>query len=532
MMEKILREGKIEKYDVQFRKKDGSFFWGSLTARVISDEYNAKVFFDGALINVTEIKEYEQKLIEERNFSDRVIESMPGMFWLLDENNRCVRWNKNVETIYGYSKKELQKLHGLKDVTTLETTEILLEAANSAFKGGSGYCEYDILTKYGKKIAAAGDARLVTIDGKKYLASLEIDISKRKKTEDKLKDALEEISQLKERTEAENIYLLDEINRDSENNPVVGESKIFKELISTVKMVAPTGATILLLGESGTGKGVMAKLIHSLSPRNDRPMIKVNCANLPSNLLESILFGHEKGAFTNADKKKIGRFELANKSTIFLDEIAELPLELQSKLLRVIEDGEFERLGGSETIKIDARIIAATNRNLEHEVEEGRFRLDLLYRLNVYPITCPPLRHRIKDIPIFVRFFIEKFNKTLGKSVSKISSKNIESLENYEWPGNIRELQNIIERGIINSPGSSFSYVGFESSKKIKIKPTSRTKTLKEIECHYIVSVLDKTDWVIEGEKGAAKILDLNPSTLRARMRKYGIKKHNGINKY
>jgi transcriptional regulator with GAF, ATPase, and Fis domain len=254
-------------------------------------------------------------------------------------------------------------------------------------------------------------------------------------------------------------------------------------------------------------------------------LIKINCANLPSTLIESILFGHEKGAFTNADSLKMGRFELADGSSIFLDEIAELPLELQSKLLRVIDEGEFERLGGSKTIRVDTRIIAATNRNLEAEVASGRFRQDLLFRLNVYPITCPPLRRRKKDIALLTHFFISKYNKSLGKSVSKISNKALQALEGYPWPGNIRELQNVIERGMINSGGRNLSLSGFSVSAASARATSEVVKTLKEMEIDYIFSVLKEADWVIEGQKGAARLLGMNPSTLRARMRKYGIRR-------
>jgi len=365
----------------------------------------------------------------------------------------------------------------------------------------------------------------VTIDGKKYLSCVEIDITKRKQVEEELKQALAEIKGLRAQTEAENVYLMDEIEQLSEYKHVVGQSKAFKKLLATAKKVALTNATTLLLGETGTGKGVLAQLIHNLSPRHNRPLIKVNCANLPATLIESILFGHEKGAYTNAGSMKMGRFELADGSSILLDEIAELPLELQSKLLRVIEDGEFERLGGSKTIRVNTRIIAATNRNLEAEVADGRFRQDLLFRLNVYPITCPPLRRRKEDIALLAQFFIANYNKTLGKSVSKISNKAIQALEGYPWPGNIRELQNVVERGMINSSGRNLVLSGFSAPAAQAGKTKAAVKTLKEVEIGHILSVLKAADWVIEGPKGAARLLGINPSTLRARMRKYGVRR-------
>lgn len=525
LIRELLSQGKIEKKVVEFRKQNGDRFWGAVTGRVIPDESGRPLYHDGAIEDVTETQTYVQRLVEEKCFSDGVIEAMPGLFWLNDENGKPLRWNKNVEAVYGYSPDELPNLHALKDIVTPETVQNLLDAAERALKGGSGYCEYEIVTKSGKKIAFAGDARLVTINGKKYLASVEFDITKRKQAEEKLKEALVEIKRLKAQTEAENVYLMDEIERQSEYKNVVGKSQIFQNVLATAKKVAPTNATTLLLGETGTGKGVLAQLIHSLSPRHKRPLIKVNCANLPSTLIESILFGHEKGAFTSANAMRVGRFELANGSSIFLDEIAELPLELQSKLLRVIEDGEFERLGGSKTIRVDTRIIAATNRDLEAEVEAGRFRQDLLFRLNVYPIICPPLRERRGDIALLTHYFVSKFNKSFGKSVSKISNKTMRSLEAYPWPGNIRELQNVIERAMINCNGRHLTLSGFSIATETSPRKKASVKSLREVECDHIMAVLEETDWCIEGANGAARLLGLNPSTLRGRMRKYGIRR-------
>jgi chemotaxis protein methyltransferase CheR len=275
------------------------------------------------------------------------------------------------------------------------------------------------------------------------------------------------------------------------------------------------------MGETGTGKEVIANAIHTASNRKDRPLVRVNCATLPSNLIESELFGHEKGAFTGAHQKCIGRFEFANKSTIFLDEIGELPLELQSKLLRVLENGEFERLGNPKTYKVDVRVIVASNRDLEMEVRENRFREDLFYRLNVFPISLPALRERKEDIPLLVRSIIEKISKEMGKRFSKISKHTIKKLQDYSWPGNIRELENIIERAIISST---------EPILKIELPPQLNIKnnencSLEIVEREHILKVLNNTHWKIKGPNGAAEILKLNPSTLRDRMAKLGIKR-------
>jgi PAS domain S-box-containing protein len=520
----LLARGEVNQMVLKLKKKCGQHIWGAVTARVTEDETGKAVCFYGAVENITEHKENELRLIEERKFSESILEALPGLFWLNDENGRCIRWNKNVEAVYGYSPEELKRLHALRDVTAPESLPALIAATNRALNGGSGYCEYEIKTKFGKKIAFAGDSRLVIFNEKKYLACVELDITKRKEAEEKLQEALAEIKGLKELTDAENIYLLDEINNESNSGFIVGRSSKLNQMLHISKKVAPTKATVLIQGETGTGKGLLAKFIHNNSPRCKRPLIKLNCANLPATLIESILFGHEKGAFTNANTSRIGRFELANESTILLDEIAELPLELQAKLLRVIEEGEFEPLGSSQTIAVDVRIIAATNRNLEEEVKAGRFRQDLLFRLNVYPITTPPLRERKSDISLLVRFFIGKFNKSLGKSITKIPNSVNARLEEYSWPGNIRELQNVIERAMINSSGDTLHLDNFSvipAAEKEACKPGR--KTLQELEYEYIHTILKQTDWVIEGEKGAAQVLGLNPSTLRGRMRKLGI---------
>jgi chemotaxis protein methyltransferase CheR len=257
--------------------------------------------------------------------------------------------------------------------------------------------------------------------------------------------------------------------------------------------------------------------------RKNRALVKVNCAALPSNLIESELFGHEKGAFTGSHSRHLGRFEVADGATIFLDEIGELPLELQSKLLRVIQDGEFERLGSSRTIKVDSRIIAATNRNLEEEVRKGRFRDDLWYRLNIFPITMPPLRDRMEDIPLLVDFYVKKISKRMGKTIEIIPASVMNTLQNYHWPGNVRELENVLERAVINSSGPKLRLVD-ELKKPFKDLSTSQ-KTLEAVERDHIIRVLEQTQWKVSGKNSAAEILGLNRSTLRARMRKFDIRK-------
>ena len=295
-------------------------------------------------------------------------------------------------------------------------------------------------------------------------------------------------------------------------------------MLYRVEQVASTDTTVLILGESGTGKELIARAIHSFSQRSDRPLVKVNCATLMPTLVESELFGHERGAFTGAQALHKGRFEIADGSTLFLDEIGELPQEVQIKLLRVLQEGEFERLGSSRTIKVDVRIITATNRNLEEEVNKGRFREDLFYRLNVYPVTVPPLRQRVEDIPLLVNFIVEKTSKRLGKSITQIPESLIQKLTEYSWPGNIRELENVIERAVINSSGPKL-YLAESLNEPTRDQTKLSLKSLQDIEKEHILRVLTFTNWRIAGANGASRILDMHPSTLRSRMDKLGIQK-------
>ncbi|MHB8828096.1 MAG: sigma-54 interaction domain-containing protein [Syntrophales bacterium] len=367
------------------------------------------------------------------------------------------------------------------------------------------------------------------------LCAVMVDITERKKMEEALKkshnelksqdielrNALSDVIKLKEQLEVENIYFRHTDKMKNKFEHILGQSDGLKYVLYRAEQVAPSTATVLVLGETGTGKELIAAAIHSMSPRKERPLVTVNCAALPANLIESELFGREKGAFTGADTRQIGRFEFANGSTLCLDEIGELPLELQAKLLRVIQNSEFERLGSSQTIKVDVRIIATTNRDLAEEVRKGRFRQDLYYRLNVFPITIPPLRQRKEDIPVMVQSFIERFARKLGKQITSIQKGTLKALNDYPWPGNVRELENIIERAVILCPGPIL-----QLSDKLEIlSPSllSTVRTLEETERNQINKILSETRWLIEGKEGAAAILGLHPSTLRARMHKLGI---------
>ncbi len=328
------------------------------------------------------------------------------------------------------------------------------------------------------------------------------------------------------RLKAENKYLQEEIKRNYNFEEIVSKSNLFQKVLQQVERVASTDATVLILGESGTGKELLARAVHNISNRSRRPLVKVNCATLPANLIESELFGHEKGAFTGAMDRKIGRFELADGGTIFLDELGELPIDLQAKLLRVLQEGEFERLGNSKTLKVNVRVIAATNRNLQQAIEKKEFREDLFYRLNVFPITCPPLRERKEDIPLLVKHFLQKYEGKMGKKITEISNRVIDALCSYDWPGNIRELENLIERAMILSPAHELidgDWLPVPKQENKNGKPSFQK--LEEVEKHHIIEALKKLNWKVSGEKGAAKFLGLNPTTLEARMKKLGIRR-------
>jgi transcriptional regulator with GAF, ATPase, and Fis domain len=363
------------------------------------------------------------------------------------------------------------------------------------------------------------------VEQSKAIGKVILSAMRRRETEVELQSSYDEIKLLKERLEVENVYLREQISVQSTHKDIIGKSDTMKYVLYKIKQVAPSDATVLILGETGTGKELVAEAIHNESSRRNRPLVKVNCAALPSNLIESELFGREKGAFTGSQERQIGRFELADKGTIFLDEVGELPLELQAKLLRVIQSGEFERLGSPHTIKVDVRIIASTNRHMMNEVKKGQFREDLYYRLNVFPITVPPLRKRTEDIPMLVQFFLKKYGKKIGKQIERVPYDVIKELQKYQWPGNVRELANIIERSMIISPNSTLHLEDKLDTSKTTDDGILQSKSLSEMERDHILSVLEQTKWKIDGKNGAAEILDLNSSTLRTRMRKLGIQR-------
>lgn len=493
-----------------------------------------------ALENITDQKRAEEALKISETRYRRLFESAQDGILILDaETGQILDVNPFLIEMLGYSHEEflgkkLWEIGAFKD----------MEASQAAFweLQNKGYVRYDDLpleTKEGRPIAVEFVSNVYLVNHHKVIQCNIRDITERKliaealqqahnelerRVEERtveLRTALSEIKTMKDQLEAENIYFRQEIKMKHQFDHILGQSDGLKYVLYRAEQVAPTNTTVLILGETGTGKELIAAAIHNLSPRKDRPLISVNCAALPANLIESELFGREKGAFTGADTRQVGRFEVANGSTLCLDEIGELPLEAQAKLLRAIQHNEFERLGSSHTIKVDARIVATTNRNLEEEVRRGRFRQDLYYRLNVFPITVPPLRQRKEDIPLLVQAFIERYARKLGKQITSIQKETMKALQDYPWPGNVRELESVLERAVILCPGPVL-----QLADKLEISsfPLSSTvRTLEEMERNQILKTLSETRWRIEGKDGAAAILGLHPSTLRARMHKLGI---------
>ena len=354
------------------------------------------------------------------------------------------------------------------------------------------------------------------------------DITDQQKAEMSRDNAIAELKAFKVKLEQENISLKQMIQADHGFTEIIGESDGLLYVLTKIQQVAKTDATVLIVGETGTGKELVALAIHQESDRCDKAFIRLNCAAIPAELVESELFGHEQGAFTNAVTQRRGKFELADGGTIFLDEVSEMPIETQAKLLNVLQEKEFERVGGSETIQTDVRVISATNRDLEEEISKGRFRADLFYRLNVYPISIPPLRDRKNDIPLLLKHFISIFNKEFGRNIEDIPASMIEILSEYDWPGNIRELRNVIERAVITSNSSSIQLPdGVMNPRKddqSAVDSNSHIASLAEVERQHILRALTKTNWQVSGENGAARILQMNPSTLRSRIKKLELK--------
>lgn len=467
-------------------------------------------------------RQMEKALLSKEGQYRKIFNSAMDGLLIFDRKGRIVEANPQACRMYGYSHDEIITLTR-EDIMHPEC-HYLFEVFRKETKAkGMFSAESKDLKKDGTHFYIEIRGTEFNYNDRKHVLAIVRDVTERKRTEASLREALSAIEQLKERLESENVYLREEIELRYQHKEIIGQSEAIRRTLSQVERVAETASTVLLIGETGTGKELLARAIHRLSHRRGNSMVKVNCAAIPETLMESELFGHEKGAFTDAFARQIGRFEIAQGSTLFLDEISELPLALQAKLLRVLQDGEFERLGNPRTIRVDVRIVAATNKDLARAVAEGRFREDLFYRLNVFPILVPPLRERREDIPLFVWGFVREFEKSMGKHITTIHKKTMEALQLYGWPGNVRELRNVIERAMILSQHETL-LAELPEIKSGKGFPVATS--LADIERQHISDILAKTGGRIRGKQGAAEILGLKPSTLDSKMKKLGITRH------
>ncbi len=519
--------GAPQSFPWQIKCKDGGLVDTELSMKTI--EIEGRDFILLGMQDITDRKRAVEALRESEALLSVIFNESTQLMGVMEPNGTLIKANRMAdESTSADLSQELNKpfwetswwSHSLKEQKRLREAIsraaqgelVRLEATHPTPEGGLMYVEMSL------NPVKDGTGKVV------LLVTESRDITEKKGTELKLHQTLAELEEAKQQLTIENVYLKEEIGQTYNSHNIVGSSPVLKDVLMRVRQVANTRATVLILGETGTGKELIARAIHESSDRQSRPLVKVNCATLPATLIESELFGHEKGAFTGATTSKAGRFELADKGTIFLDEIGEMPLDLQAKLLRVLQEGEFERLGSEQTKRVDVRIIAATNRDLHKLSANGEFRLDLYYRLNVFPIICPLLRKRKEDIPLLAEYFVKKFAGEIGRRIVEIPEEEIGKLISHHWPGNLREFQNIIESSVITSMDGVFR---LESWFKPSGVPTAGSSggiaSMEENERSHIISALEATDCRVSGEKGAAKILDMNAQTLTSRIKKLGI---------
>ena len=493
----------------------------------------------GLLLHRRQRRRAEAELRESQEFMELSTSAGELGLWARDLRGDDLWTNPRLRTLFGFGEKEML---GFKEMTGRihpdDRSRVIAEIESKQQAGLPFEGEFRVVIPGGGERWIAARGRGVDgsgrNDARERRMGVVFDITERKRAEQDLHAALAQIRGLKDQLEEENLYLKEEISEVKGFDEIIGKSDALKYVLMRVEQVAKTDSTVLLQGETGVGKELIASAIHERSSRADGPHVKVNCATLPETLVESELFGHERGAFTGADRQRKGRFELADGGTILLDEVGELPLGTQAKLLRILQEGEFERVGGSSTIKVSVRVIAATNRRLHDEVSAGRFRQDLFYRLNVYPITVPPLRQRREDIPLLVSHYARQIGERLGKTITEVPAHVIREFTEYNWPGNIRELQNVIERAVIVSSDGvlrltdPLSQPTTPAGESKASNESTAVATADEAEKHNILRALEATGWRINGPKGAAAVLKLHPSTLRFRMKKLGLTKVSG----
>ena len=516
-IEKTLHSGEEEKAEYRINRRDIGVRWISSRSRCCSAVFGEPYLLMGVSFDVTEQKEYEEIRVRH----SAIVESCNEAIVSMDGQGRILGWNPASELLYGYSKEEAtgQKI----DIVIPNELRDKEASMLARIVAGERIDRSEIIRvkKDGRRIDVSLSLSPIkdSIGRIVGVSNIALDISEAKQVQAELLKSYVEIRELKEKLQAESAYLQEEIKLSGRYLEIVGQSKALRQVLSEVEQVACTDSIVLITGESGTGKELVARAIHAQSRRKDQVMVKVDCASLPPTLIESELFGRERGAYTGALTRQTGRVETANGSTLFLDEIGELGVDVQAKLLRIVQDGEFERLGTAKTAHVNVRIIAATHRNLAERVKNGTFREDLLYRLNVFPIHVPPLRERPEDIPLLATAFLREFEKKMGKKIPIVPSRTMDELRLYPWPGNVRELRNVIERAVIITKGQRLN---LQLPKALNI---ATARTLKEAETQHILSTLEKASWRIKGPAGAAMTLGMKPSTLFSTMRRLHIQK-------
>lgn len=519
--------------EVEWRRADGTPLWTRASVRPIFDAHGQVLATRSTHVDITDRKLAEEALRESEERLARILDSAMDAIVTFDDARQIALFNRAAETVFGCP--AAQAIGQSIDQFLTENFRHALNSAVQDLATGGDRSSYSWLPE--GLHACRSDAQefpieatlsLAEVRGRRLYTVILRNIEDRQRAEKKL-------GQL----HLDTAYLAEEIKSVHNFEEIVGRSRTLREALEKVRLVAATDATVLILGETGTGKELIARAVHSQSLRKERPLIKVNCAALPPSLIESELFGHEKGAFTGATERRVGRFELADGGTIFLDELGEMPADVQVKLLRVLQEREFERVGGTKPVTVDVRLIAATNRDLTKAVAEGKFRQDLFYRLNVFPVQLPPLRERSEDIPLLVHYFTARFATKIGRAISRVPKVVMERLVTYPWPGNVRELENVIERAVILSQGIDLE-VGAELLPRPPVdslptqhiaEPTNPVPTasgassLEQMERDHILAALKRTNWRIEGGNGAARVLNINPSTLRSRIKKLGIRR-------
>ncbi len=557
-MQRSLATG--EPYDITYRASDGRGGWRWIAGRAVpvsvsEGRYDEWLFASQDITSQKDVEETLSQSLTELVASRSELKAEQNKLWRLAANTFSLLGEarvtgQGVELVFfgdvspqaklGLAPEgDFSSVEGLLGLMHPDDVECFRQAVHRAIEGGAFLITYRMADGHGGWRWLKGRACSLEVRDGKHVRFLHdtIDVTEQKRAEEALQQTVAELQQVKAQLQNENRFLREEIGGDGKDGEIIGYNAALTRVLQQVDLVAPTAATVLIGGETGTGKELVARAIHQLSTRKNGLFVIVNCAALPPTLVESELFGHEKGAFTGANARRAGRFEQADKGTLFLDEIGELPIETQAKLLRVLQAGEYERVGGDKTLRVDVRVIAASNRDLERAVREGLFRSDLYHRLAVFPIHLPPLRERREDIPLLAAYIVARHSRKLGRRIDCIPDPVLERLSAYDWPGNVRELENVLERAIILTSGTSLqlesillgaTQAGRTQGSHAGKEPSPghpATGTMLDCEREHILRVCESTRWKIKGSDGAAHILGLNPGTLYSRMRKIGIRR-------